>query len=218
MDPIEKELKAILFRHLCPTQMELGDYVLDLLDPGRRQEIAFHIAECVHCPGDLVQIREFLTLQEPQPNELPETPSLVERARIFVVNLLSPPPEVLAPATLQPALRGEEGEMQTETYHFGPYLVALSLQKDPTQLDSFYLLGDVLPVDEDDWDFRDWQAHLFRSDVPVATVALDREGHFSFDDLLIADVPYELILSGPDTEIYLQNLQPPYTEAKDDVT
>lgn len=218
MDPIEKKLKAALFRHLCPTQMELGEYELDLLEPRRRQEIASHIAVCVHCSGDLAQIREFLTLDDPQPHRRPETPSLMERARIFVVNLLSPPSDVLVPATVQLALRGEEDEMKTVTYRVGPYLVALSFQKDPTQLDSHYLLGDVHPVDEDEPDWQDWHAHLWRSDTPVASVALDRDGQFSFSDLLVTDVPYELILSGPETEIYLQNLRLPHADARDDET
>lgn len=209
MDPTERKLKEILFRHFCPTQMDLGEYDLGLLDAPRRDQVASHLQDCVHCQQDLVQIRTFLTQDGPARAPDSVTPSLRERVKVFVVNLLSPPPNVLVSSTFQPALRGQENEMHTQVYQVGPYLVALSFQKNATRLDHAYLLGDISPVDEGGVEFQAWKAHLWQSDSPVATVPLDADGHFTFGSLPITDTPYELILSGPDGEIHLQNLHRP---------
>ena len=213
MDTIEKILKKVLFRHLCPTPIELGEYELGLLDAPRHEQIHSHIGHCVHCRQDLVRMLKFMAMPLVQKNGrgnlTAETPSLAERAKIFVVNLLSPPPNILVSPTLEPAWRGEKDDMQTQVYHIGSYLVALSYQRDPTRLNKHYLLGDISLVDEDTVTFEEWQAHLWRANRLLATIALDIDGHFNFIGSTIDDAVYELILSGPEAEIHLENLLVP---------
>jgi len=45
MRSIEEKLKSILFRSDCPSNMDLGEYELGILDPPRRDEIASHLVD-----------------------------------------------------------------------------------------------------------------------------------------------------------------------------
>lgn len=214
-DPTEKKLKAILFRRFCPTELELGEFELELLDKPRQGEIASHIAYCPHCQKDLEQIRQATSLsliEEQQTDQLPEgTPSLTQRAKVFIVNLLSPPSGALMPSSLQVAVRGQDDEMETQVIQVGTYMVALSLERDTTQLDTYNLIGDisVLEETEESANLADWQAFLWKDDVLLQTVSLQDASDFVFTGIRTSDRPYELIISGPTAEIHLQGLQIP---------
>jgi hypothetical protein len=214
-DPTEKKLKAILFRRFCPTELELGEFELELLDKPRQDEIASHIANCPHCQKDLEQIRQATSLsliEEQQTDQLPEgTPSLTQRAKVFVVNLLSPPPGALMPSSLQVAVRGQDDEMETQVIQAGTYMVALSLERDTMQLDTYNLIGDISVLEEtgESANLADWQAFLWQDDVLLQTVSLQDASDFVFTGIRTSDRPYELIISGPAAEIHLQGLQIP---------
>jgi hypothetical protein len=80
-EEFERELRRVLYRFDCPDAHELGEYQLDLLDEGRRTQIASHSLDCDECRNELYTLREFLAM----PDVLPEPP--VARVRRFVATL-----------------------------------------------------------------------------------------------------------------------------------
>jgi hypothetical protein len=210
-DPTEKKLKAVLFRRFCPTELELGEFELDLLEKSRRDDIATHVEYCPHCRQDLIQISKAITLplaQEGQGQRLDQLPVLAERAKIFVIDLLSPPPGVLTPAFPQGAVRGPDSEMETQVIQVGSYLVALSMERDPAQLDKYNLVGDISIMEEID-ETSAWQAYLWQDGDLFETVSLQDANDFVFMGVPSSDKPYELIISSPTVEIHLQQLHIP---------
>ncbi len=215
MEPTEKKLKAILFRFFCPTQMELGEFELELLEGPQHEEIASHVDSCPHCQKDLIQIRKTINLpfvQKAEPIIHPEqTSSLADQVKVFVVNLFSPSPDVLIGPSLQPALRGQDDEMKTQVVHIGSFIVSLSFERDLSQLGRYHLVGDVSADEglDEPIGFYNWKAYLWQAGVLVQTVALDEEGDFTFEGISLEDKPYNLIIGDSAVEIHLQHLQFP---------
>jgi hypothetical protein len=80
----EQELRGALYRFDCPDAHTLGEYQLDLLEPGHRTQVAAHVAECDECRSELQTLRSFLA----EPVTPPE--SLASRARRIVATLFTP--------------------------------------------------------------------------------------------------------------------------------
>ena len=55
-----RELTALLFRQICPTSDELGDYHFGWLSTAEMHTLAQHLAICPHCSQELRQMRQFL--------------------------------------------------------------------------------------------------------------------------------------------------------------
>ena len=68
-------LAAGLYRAVCPTPHELGEYHLGLLPPGQAAAIAQHLADCPHCTQEMAHLRVFMAsrapAREPSPLEPP---------------------------------------------------------------------------------------------------------------------------------------------------
>ncbi len=85
LDRFQKDLTARLYRHTCPSPMELGEYHLRLLPPSQMLVIAQHLRECPQCTREVAQLGSFLG--DPSPN--PDT-SLVGQAKLLIARLAGP--------------------------------------------------------------------------------------------------------------------------------
>jgi len=211
MDLIETKLKSTLYRVDCPTDMELGEFELGLLDASNRAAaIATHSKSCPHCLAELVQIRHYMELplvgdQFLSPTQEITTPFL-ERVKIVVVDLLSPTNDSLLNPEMLPAMRGAQGDMETRVFQVESYIIALSAVKNAAVWPRQQIIGDISPLDEGNENFQNWSAYLWRDGKLLATTPVSRDSHFTFNDIQFANKPHELILSGPRVEIHLQNL------------
>ncbi len=86
-----------LYRSLCPSAVEVGEYHLHLLPPARMLVVAQHVRECPHCTSDVNQLQDFL-------NDLASKPEnkLTEHAKTLLARLV---PKNKA-GTPSPVLRG----------------------------------------------------------------------------------------------------------------
>lgn len=211
MDSIENRLKAILFRSDCPSKMELGEYELGLLGSQQQEELTSHMAVCPHCQVDLVQMRQFMALPVVSigsvTREVEQKSPLLERVKIIFIDLLSPPAGTLRPASLQPVLRGAENNMHTRVVQTEAYVVSLSALEDKTSIPNQKIIGNIIPLSDDDETFQNWTASLWRSGTLLTSTPVAVDSHFIFEDIQLMEKPHELILSGPAVEIHLQNLQ-----------
>ena len=185
----------MLYRADCPPAIELGDYQLGLLDKLRVAFVRQHVAECPHCSKELAALNGYLTTLAPQLPQSPETPSLLERTterlRVWVGQLLPN-----TPGTPNFALRGEDDGTEPQIYEAGEVQVSIDTQDDPDTPDHKLVLGLVMGTET-----TGWQAHLWRENQSVATVAIDEFGNFSVAGMQAG--PHQLILRGDGTEVHL---------------
>ncbi len=212
MDFIEQSLKSALFRLDCPDNLELGEFAMGLLDSSSLAlQIENHITKCPHCMADLAQIRNFMDLSLVDESLIPvqkeQQESLIDKVRVIVVDLFSPPPGLFVNPALQPAMRGVQGNMATQVFQVESYIIALSAVNSASSRKNQQIIGDISPVLGNDENFHHWSAYLWQDGQLLATSPLDRDSHFIFDDVRLADEPHELILTGPKVEIHLQNIK-----------
>lgn len=209
MRSIENKLKSILFRSDCPSNMDLGEYELGILEPPKRDEIAVHLVACAHCQADLQQIRQFMALPaigvEARLAEAAERVPLLERIKVIIVNLTSPPENVLGMGSLQPVFRGTETD-KTQVVEADEYLISLTTVAEKGSNPKQQLIGNIIPLLDDTEQFENWTVDLWRTGELLATSAVGSDSYFVFDTVQIEDRAHELILSGPAVEIHLQNL------------
>ena len=199
---LQDHLMARLYRIACPPPVELGEYYLDVLPRDQAAAVAQHLVECPHCARELVQLKGYLaelaTAEEPGPVE-----RIKERVRVLVARLVSGGVEVglLGRPALAPAyvgVRGGEGEPYL--YQADEVQVAIEVQDDADRPGRRVVMGLVIGMEPGGLD-----AHLWRAARPVATVPVDELGNFIIPDL--GPGSYELILSGPEMEIHIQEVQ-----------
>lgn len=212
MDFMEEKLKSTLFRLDCPDNLELGEFAMGLLDSSQQTlHIGSHISKCPHCLADLAQIRHFMETplvdQSLAHSNRAKHESIIDKVRVIVVDFLSPPQGLFLNPSLQPAIRGASGELATQVFQVESYIIALSAVKKSSSWKKQQIIGDISPVMGNVEDFHSWSAYLWRDGQLLATTPVDRDSHFIFKDIQLADQPHELILSGPRVEIHLQNLQ-----------
>ncbi len=194
-EAFKRQLTTMLYRADCPPAIELGDYQLGLLDKLRVAFVRQHVAECPHCSQELVLLDGYLTAlapQLPQTIDPIETPGLMaratERVRVWVGQLLPNAPNL--------ALRGDDDGTEPQIYAAGEVQVSIDTQDDPDTPDRKLVLGLVMGAET-----TGWQAHLWRENQSVASVAIDEFGNFSAAGM--QNGPHQLILSGDGTEVHL---------------
>lgn len=200
---LQDRLTARLYRFNCPSPTELGEYQLGILRDEQAVAVAQHLAECPRCGRELSQLQGYLTELRPT-LELSRLERARERARILVARLVSGGGMGRAgrPPSLVPAysgIRGEEGE--PIIYEADEVQVVVEIQEDPDQPGHKTVLGLVVGVD----DPHEVEVHLWRDDQRVATGPMDETSNFVIPNL--APGHYELILSGPEVEIHIQDLE-----------
>ena len=202
---LQDHLTARLYRIACPSPTELGEHHLDVLPRDRTAAMAQHLAECPHCAREVAQLKGYLAELAPS-LELGPLERVKERVRVLVARLvngglggglLNQP--ALAPAYA--GVRGEHGEKE------GPYLyqadgvqVAIEVQDDAGRPGRKVILGLVVGAEP-----GGLKVHLWQADQRVAVVPVDELGNFVIPDLALGS--YELILSGPEVEIHIQELR-----------
>lgn len=194
---LHNRLTAQLYRVTCPAPVELGEYHLDVLPREQRAAVAEHLAECPHCTREVAQLKEYLGELVA---DLEFSP--LERVKVLVADLVRGSREIGRPAApaLAPAYAGLRGGDEGPClYQAGDAQIAIDVQDDAEAPDGKVLLGLVTGVD-----LRQLKARLWRADQLVAAVLVDELGNFAISHL--APDRYELVLSGPETEIRIQEV------------
>jgi len=201
---LQDHLTARLYRYNCPSTAELGEYHLGLLPQDQGAALAYHLTECPRCTYEVTQLEHYLADLAPtleQPGLLEQA---TERIRVLVARLVNGGMNVdlLGQPALAPALAGVRGdESEPLIYEADGVQVVVEIDQDPDQPDRRSILGLVIGVDDPD----KLDVHLWQSDQPVATIQVEEMGNFVISNLTPGR--YELILSGPELEIHIQELE-----------
>jgi anti-sigma factor RsiW len=201
-EEMEAYLAAALYRRSCPSPDELGEYQLGLLDRNRTAAITRHLSECPHCARELAQLQRFL-LDDLAPEAEPSpVEAALERVQVAVGrlvggarNLLRPPEPAFAP--VYAGVRGGGGE--PAMYDAEGVQVIASAAADNQTPDRSTLIGLVAGLDP-----AGFTAYLWRDGALTASEPLDEGGNFVVHGLERGS--YELVLSGPGREIYIEEL------------
>jgi anti-sigma factor RsiW len=199
---LQHRLIAQLYRLTCPSSMELGEYHLGLLSREQAAVVARHLAECPHCTREVAQLKDYLTDVAPT-LELGPLERVREQVKVLVARLVSGGPEnrPLERPALAPAYASVRGEGEEPyVYQAGDVQIAIDVQDDAERPGRKVILGLVIGTEA-----GVVKAHLWQADQRVAAVPADELGNFCIPNL--ASGTYELILSGPDVEIHVPELQ-----------
>jgi hypothetical protein len=199
---LQGRLTAQLYRVTCPSPQALGEHQLGVLPPVEAEAIAIHVAGCPQCAREVAQLGDYMAELAPG-LELSPLERAKEHVRVLVARLVSGGPgggPLKLPA-LAPAYAGVRGEGE------GPYVyqaddiqVAIEVQEDAERPGRKVILGLIIGTQA-----GGVLVHLWQADQRVAEVPADELGNFVIPDL--APGSYELILSGPEVEIHIQELQ-----------
>jgi hypothetical protein len=196
---LQGRMTAELYRIMCPSTMELGEYHLGLLPGDQSATVTRHLTECPHCSGEVAQLKGYLGELAPE-LEFSLMERVREQARVLIAHLVGEsagtrPSGLPLPA---PAFVGTRGQEE------GPYLyeaedvqIAIEIQEDAERPDRKALLGLVIGADPGGMTAQLWQAEQMR-----ATVTVDSLGNFAIAQLEPGE--YQLILSSPQMEIHIQ--------------
>ena len=192
MENIEKRLTAQLYRVTCPTTTDLGDYHLHLMTGSQKNAVQQHVHGCPHCQAELSQLQTYLTDLTPGIEH-----SLSERIQIWIARLI--PANTMGGGMPQPALALRGQDDRPLMYEAGDAQLTLEVQDDPEKAGARTILGLLIGVKT-----MDTMAHLWQDAQKMAQVPVDEFGNFVFVGL--ASGHYELMVSGLDFEIHLQEL------------
>jgi hypothetical protein len=198
----EARLTAAFYRSACPSPMELGEYRLGALGRRRAQAITRHVTECPHCARELAQLQSFLADLAPAPVQGPLAQAS-DRIRVLVARLAGGARDALAAPLppLAPAYAGVRGEVAGPAiYEAEDAQVLLDAQPSGAAAGRFELLGLLTGVDP-----ARFTVNLWRDGALTATLPVDEGGNFIFSDLVPG--AYELVVRGPDREIYIEELK-----------
>lgn len=194
MATIEHQLKTRLYRILCPDSLTLGEYQLDLLSPSKNKQIKQHLNHCPYCRQEIHHLENYLS--DPI---LDHTPNLNQRIKTWIAERVSPEPAPTITGMPAFALRGEEEDAGPLLYQAGDVQLTLEIQDDPEHPGYKTILGLVLGAT-----LSEMEVHLWQEGRPLATNQVNELGNFIFDQLAAGQ--YELILTGSDVEIHVQDL------------
>lgn len=191
MADLEDQMKQTLYRLNCPSSTELGEYRLGMLPEGRTAFIRKHLAECPHCSRELKGLETFLEDLRPDLEY-----SLGERIQVLVAELL---PGLSTGGQARPAF-GVRGEMDDlRVYQADGVQISIHLERDPQRAGYYSLFGLATGLEPEGV-----EVHLWRGGKEVGAAQLDELGNFIFSS--VEGGVYELMLSGPELEILVQNL------------
>lgn len=195
---LQGRLTAALYRVTCPSPLELGEYHLGVLPRERMAAVSRHLEGCPHCSREVAQLQAYLGELAADLEFSPR-----ERIKVWVAELIRgeggrdrPPALVLAPAAM--GLRGEE--RGPRLYQAGEAQIAIEIQDDVQQPGRKTVLALVTGVAT-----HSLVGHLWQAGQRVAEVPVDELGNLIIAGLVPAS--YDLILSGPGTEIHIQGLE-----------
>ena len=197
MTELENRLTAALYRVICPDSTELGEYHLGFVTGSRATFIDQHLNECPYCSREVAQLDSFLTQVKSDLDF-----STAERIKIWIARLA--PDLAAGSGAAMPALafRGDDDEAgsgRSLVFEAGDTQLMIDVQDDPGDASRKSLIGLIIGIDP-----VDLEARLWLDGRPVATAGVDDLGNFTLSDL--EPDHYELIVTGPGMEIYVQEL------------
>jgi hypothetical protein len=200
---MEGRLAAAAYRRSCPTPQELGEYQLGLVERRLAAGITHHLEEdrCPHCAREIALLQSFLGDLAPEAGPGP-VEAAVERVHVAIGRLVSGARNLFRPAQpgFEPAYAGVRGGGgEPAVFEAEGVRVVVDAQQDAGATDRFILLGLITGVDP-----AGWTAHLWQGGRLIAAVPVDEGGNLTVSDL--APGGYELVLSGPGQEIYIEEL------------
>jgi hypothetical protein len=191
---VSGRLKQHLYRLLCPTSIELGEYHLGVLDRVRVEEIARHIEDCPLCRAEIVRLSGYLGQLAPEIEGARLMP-----ARVLIARIVAGAGAARQPG-FAPAFAGLRGDDEPAIYEAEDIRVALDVQPELERPDRRTLLGLVTAAE-----MYHLSAQLQQTGQTIATVQVDAIGNFVIADL-VPDT-YDLILSDPHVEIRIPELR-----------
>lgn len=196
IEQIDNKLSAILFRLDCPEPEVLLNYQWGLLEEEETLVVAAHLAECLHCTREAIQLAPPTNQGQTLSSLSFET--MKEKLRLFVGHLVP----------LNPILSSVRGHVATQTKMRGyastnkvyivdelEWHVTIShyLEKDETYTLQGQLLGQM----------ETFKASLLRENAPIATVDLNETGVFVFS--LISTGSYTLCFHTPQVKVFISD-------------
>lgn len=199
---LQAKLTGRLFRASCPTSLELGEYQLKVVSKERAAQIERHLAVCNDCTQELAQLKTFMS--QPDPFLKPDPLAAVQRQmRVLVARLVGGPAERsgFGGPALAPAFAGLRGEdIGPRSYEAGDIQVLIEVEDDGTGRGRKTVMGLLSNVD----DYSDFAVGLWQDGREQLVIPIDSLGNFVMEDL--SEGHYELILSGPEIELHIQDL------------
>lgn len=197
---LSDHLTASLYRATCPSPVELGEYQLRLLDRGDAAAIRGHLAECPHCSREVGQLEIYLGELAPD-LEIGLLERMREGVRVVIARLTNGVAGgMVGQPALSPAYAGLRGaEAEPLVYQAEGAQIVVEVQADAERPGRQAVLGLVMGMDT-----SELVAHVWRTEERVTAVPVDELGNFVVRDLTSGR--YDLILSGPEVEIHVQEL------------
>ena len=192
-------LSAQLYRLTCPSPITLGEYHLGVLLRDQMTSIARHLVECPHCNREIVQLRDFMAKPIPTPEFNPLQSIKIQVAQLVRGGGGGAWAGSSGLALGYAGLRGEE-EQGLYLYQANDVQIAVEIQDDARQRGHKALLGLVTGMDT-----HELSAHLWHIKQCIATTLVDDLGNFVFPNL--APGNYKLILSGPEEEVHVREME-----------
>jgi hypothetical protein len=199
---LQNRMTAELYRIECPPSIELGEFYLGLLSGGQAAAIAQHLSTCPHCTREGAQLEQYLAELARAHDSMP-LQRIKDRVKTVVAQLIQGAGaldgwETPSPTPAFATVRGEQQAPQL--YQAEEVQVVIGLQEDAARPGHKVVLGLVMGMD-----LGDVEAHVWQSSRLILTTQVDDLGNFVISDL--APGRYELILSGPEIEIHIQDLE-----------
>jgi len=190
----QNKLTSRLYRVLCPTTEELGEFQLRMLSAPQMLVVAQHVRECPHCKREINQLEEFLSDLAPASGS-----SLQARTKVLVARLISGLGGATGAGKPSFALRGEEkGPI---TFEAEGVFIVLDIQ--PANEEKVNILGQVAADNQDLWTGS--TVTLTQADGSKTTDSLDDLGAFHFEQVSLGSIQI-MILSPQGVEVQIPSI------------
>jgi hypothetical protein len=197
MNRLQGRLTARLYHVTCPSPAALGEYHLGILPPERAAAVAHHLEECGSCAQEVAQLQDYSIDLIPT-LELAPLEQARERVNVLVARLANGAPGGGVPG--QPTYGGVRREDEASyLYEAADIQIVIEIRDDATQPDRKTVLGLVVGVDP-----GEVKAYLWQAEACIAIIPIDELGSFAIPNLEPGS--YELIVSGPQIEVHVQEL------------
>jgi hypothetical protein len=198
----QRRLSLKLYRAACPEPHLLGEYQLGLLAESIAAPIRAHIDTCPHCVAELTQLAHYLDDLAPD-LELSRLDQARNRVRVLIARLTSAPQDCgwQGGPALAPAFAGVRGAPTwPRRYEVDEVEIVLEVSEDDLAPGRKAVFGLVTGLEEP----QGPTVHVWREGIPQASSQVDELGNFVLTDL--APGSYELILTNPQIEVHVQEL------------
>jgi hypothetical protein len=193
----QTQLIAPIYRFECPSPLDLGRYQLQLLPSEYANVIESHLEECILCNREIAELK-ISQRDIPPMKEM----NILDEVRILIGRLVSRDSEkgIMKDPAFAPVPAGIRGKGD------GPYIyqvdhgqVVIAVKDDVENEGQKVLFGLIAGFDHEALTVRLWREVHF-----ITSVEVDEAGSFIIKGLTAGD--YELILTGNEVEVHIQDL------------